>query len=210
MIKETFPVGPLQCNCTVLGDEVTHDAMVVDPGGNIAQIRAVLEQHGLTLKTIVVTHAHLDHIAGARSLQQLTGAPVLYNQQDLPLVAIMDVQAGWMGVPTPEVRPPDESAENGMKLTLGETAVHVLHTPGHTPGSISLHIPSAQLLLAGDTLFRNGIGRTDLPGGDSAQILRSIREQLLHLPESTQVVAGHGSGTTIGVERSTNPWLRNL
>ena len=115
-----------------------------------------------------------------------------------------------MGVPTPEVRPPDESAENGMKLSVGETAVHVLHTPGHTPGSISLHIPSAELLLAGDTLFRNGIGRTDLPGGDATMILRSIREHLLHLPESTQVVAGHGPGTTIGMERSTNPWLQNL
>ncbi len=208
MIRETFPVGPLQCNCTVLGDEATQEAVVVDPGGDLARIDAVLLKHGLHVTSIVVTHAHLDHIAGAKLLSERTGAPLLYNQRDLPLVAMMDVQAEWIGVPTPQTRAPDASAEESTQLTLGTTPIHILHTPGHTPGSVCLHLPTQELLLAGDTLFRGGIGRTDLPGGDGAQILRSIRERLLHLPEGTLVIPGHGAETTIGVEADTNIWLR--
>ena len=209
LIRETFPVGPLQCNCSVLGDPVTLEGMVVDPGGDVSRIVAILAMHGLHLQTIVVTHAHLDHIAGANALQQQTGAPVLYHQADLALVAVMDQQAAWMGVPTPRVLPPAESAEEGKVLRLGEHALHVLHTPGHTPGSICLHAPADALLLAGDTLFRGGAGRTDLWGGSSSALLRSIRDQLLHLPEGTLVVPGHGSLTTIGTEREHNPFLSN-
>lgn len=210
MIRETFPVGPLRCNCTVLGDEITHEAIVVDPGGDLVLIEKTLAKHGLHVTQIVVTHAHLDHIAGARLLQDRTGAPVLYNQLDLPLVAMMDIQASWIGVPTPDVQPPDSSAEDGLTLTLGTIPVQVIHTPGHTAGSISLHLPAASLLLAGDTLFRDGIGRTDLPGGNPEQILRSIHDRLLHLPEGTLVVPGHGAETSIGYERENNPWLQNL
>lgn len=208
MIRETFPVGPLQCNCTVLGDEITKEAIVVDPGGDLSRIQAVLLKHDLSVKQILVTHAHLDHIAGAKLLSEMTGAPVIYNQRDLPLVAMMDMQAAWMGVPTPEVKPPDGSAEDGTTLYIGGSRMEILHTPGHTPGSISLHVPEHDLLLAGDTLFRGGIGRTDLPGGDGPQILRSIRERLLHLPECTRVVPGHGAETTIGTEAEHNIFLR--
>ncbi|WP_419806806.1 MBL fold metallo-hydrolase [Terriglobus sp.] len=210
LIRETFPVGPLQWNCTVLGDPATLEGMVVDPGGDLTRIVAVLARHALHLKTIVVTHAHLDHIAGAAALRALTGAPVLYHQADLALVGVMDQQAAWMGVATPEVRPPDTSAEAGLVLRLGLEELHVLHTPGHTPGSICLHAPQADLLLAGDTLFRGGIGRTDLWGGDASQILRSIQGELLHLPEGTLVVPGHGLSTTIAAERDHNPFLHNL
>lgn len=210
MIRETFPVGPLRCNCTVLGDETTHDAIVVDPGGDLHTIEAVLQKHGLQVKQIMVTHAHLDHIAGAKLLHDRTGAPVVYNQLDLPLVAMMEMQANWMGVATPEVQPPDVSAEDGLVLMLGTAPVQVMHTPGHTAGSISLYLPGSSLLLAGDTLFRGGIGRTDLPGGDSEQILRSIQGRMLHLPEGTAVVPGHGAETSIGQERESNPWLQNL
>lgn len=210
MIRETFPVGPLRCNCTVLGDDATREAIVVDPGGDLSTIDLVLAKHGWRVKQIVVTHAHLDHIAGAKQLHDRTGAPVLYNQRDLPLVAIMDEQASWMGVATPDVQPPDESAEDGLVLPLGSEAVEVLHTPGHTAGSISLHLPNSSLLLAGDTLFRGGIGRTDLPGGNAEQLLRSIHQRLLHLPEGTVVVPGHGAETTIGFERERNPFLRNV
>ena len=208
MILETFPVGPLRCNCTILGDEVTHEAIVVDPGDNIPEILSRLQKHGLTLRQIVVTHAHIDHVGGAAQLRKSTGAPVVMNQHDLGLLGMMEMQAGWLGVPTPQVAPPDASAEDGLVIGLATLPAQVLHTPGHTPGSICLHFPDHHLLLAGDTLFAGSIGRTDLPGGDGQQILRSLRERLLVLPDSTRVVPGHGPETTIGEERQSNPFLQ--
>ena len=210
MILETFPVGPLHCNCTILGDETTREAMVVDPGDNIPEILSRLQKHGLTLRQIVVTHAHIDHVGGAAQLRKLTGAPVIMNQQDLGLLGMMQMQAGWLGVPTPEVAPPDASAEDGLAVGLATLPAQVLHTPGHTPGSICLlfHFNDQDLLLAGDTLFAGSIGRTDLPGGDGQQILRSLRERLLVLPDATRVVPGHGPETTIGEERQSNPFLQ--
>ena len=208
MILETFPVGPLQCNCTVLGDRASGEAMVVDPGDNIPQILAILARHKLTLKQIVVTHGHIDHVGGAVRLKRATGAPILLNQNDLPLLAMMDEQAGWLGIETPEVAPPDVSAEDGMVAGIAGHAAHIVHTPGHTQGSICLHFAQDNLLLAGDTLFARSIGRTDLPGGDGRQILRSIHDRVLTLPEETRVVPGHGPATTIGEERESNPFLQ--
>src|SRR5271156_5496956 len=208
MILETFPVGALQCNCTIVGDEATREAMVIDPGDNIPQILAALARHRLTLKQIVVTHAHIDHVGGAVQLKKATGAPILLNENDLPLLKMMDVQAGWLGgVPT-EVAPPDTSAEEGMVVGIANHFAHVLHTPGHTQGSICLHFAKENLLIAGDTLFAGSIGRTDLPGGDSRKILRSIHDRLLPLPDETRVIPGHGSQTTIGEERESNPFLQ--
>lgn len=207
MQRETFPVGPLQCNCSILYDTASHDATVVDPGGDLVRISGFLAQHGLKLRQIVVTHAHLDHIAGAALLAEQTGATILYHQADLFQLSWMEQQAAWMSVANPTVKAPDASAEEGMKLIVGTETGQVLHTPGHTEGSISLHFPESHLLLAGDTLFRGGIGRTDLPGGDDRLILKSIREKLLPLPDETVVIAGHGSSTTIGAERETNPFL---
>ena len=208
MILETFPVGPLHCNCTILGDEITHQAMVVDPGDNIPEILSRLQKHGLTLRQIVVTHAHIDHVGGAAQLRKATGAPVLMNQQDLPLLGMMEMQANWIGVPTPEVAPPDASAEDGLAVGLAALPAEVLHTPGHTPGSICLLFPAQHLLLAGDTLFAGSIGRTDLPGGDGHQILQSLRDRLLVLPDATRVIPGHGPETSIGEERQSNPFLQ--
>jgi glyoxylase-like metal-dependent hydrolase (beta-lactamase superfamily II) len=208
MILESFPVGPLRCNCTILGDEVTHEAIVVDPGDNIPEILSRLEKHGLTLRQIVITHAHIDHIGGAAQLKKATGAPVLLNQKDLGLLGIMEIQAGWLGVPTPEVAAPDASADDGVAIGLASLPAEVLHTPGHTPGSICLFFPKQHLLLAGDTLFAGSIGRTDLPGGDGRQILRSLRDRLLILPDATRVLPGHGAETTIGEERQSNPFLQ--
>jgi len=207
LIRETFPVGPLGCNCTVLGDERTHDAVVVDPGADLPRILATLAAHGLTLRQILVTHAHIDHIAGALALKQATGAPIVYDQADLPLVAMMDMQAGWLGIATPEVRPPDHSPADNEVLTAGNLRLQVLQTPGHTPGSLSIYLPEAKLLLAGDTLFAGSVGRTDLPCGDTGTLLASIRERLLPLPGDTVVVPGHGPETDIATERSTNPFL---
>jgi hydroxyacylglutathione hydrolase len=208
MIVETFPVGPLRCNCTILGDPATHEAVVVDPGENIPEILSRLAKHGLTLRQIIVTHAHIDHVGGAVALKKITGAPVLLNQNDLTLLGSMEMQAAWLGVTPPEVAPPDASAEDGLSVGLASYPAEVIHTPGHTPGSICLHIASQDLLIAGDTLFAGSIGRTDLPGGDGPRILHSLRNRLLVLPDDTKVLPGHGPKTTIGEERQSNPFLR--
>ena len=208
MIRETFPVGLLQCNCTVLGDESTHEAMVVDPGDELPHILAVLEKHSLKLKRIVVTHAHIDHIAGAQQLKDLTGAPIFYNQRDLPLVAMMDAQAAWLGMAPPKVLPPDVDLGVGTDVNLGTIAARVLATPGHTQGSVCLYLPDEALLLAGDTLFAGSVGRTDLPGGDGKQLIRSIHTELLTLPDHTFVIPGHGPSTLIERERERNPFLQ--
>jgi glyoxylase-like metal-dependent hydrolase (beta-lactamase superfamily II) len=200
----------LQCNCSVFGDEQTREAIVVDPGDDIARVLGVVARHGLTVKAIVITHAHIDHIGGAQKLKQATGAPVYMNRNDAELQKMMDVQAGWLGVRTPDAVAIDNDAKDGGVLAMGATEFHVLHTPGHTQGSISLWIPSEGKLVAGDTLFRDSIGRTDLPGGDGRQILRSIHEKLLPLPEETVVIPGHGAITTIGREKQFNYFLREL
>lgn len=208
MILETFPVGPLLCNCTILGDETSGEAMVVDPGDNIPEILAFLARKHLQLKQIVVTHGHIDHVGGASRLKRATGAPIYLNQNDLPLLQMMDVQAGWIGVKTPEVEAPDASAEDGTHVGIAGHAAEVLHTPGHTQGSICLHFAPEKLLIAGDTLFAGSIGRTDLPGGDGKQILRSLHNRVLTLADETRVIPGHGPATTIGEERATNPFLQ--
>jgi glyoxylase-like metal-dependent hydrolase (beta-lactamase superfamily II) len=207
MIRDTFPVGPLQCNCTILGDEHSHEAIVVDPGDDIPRILATLAKHSLTVRQIVVTHAHIDHIASAYQLRQITGAPILYNAADLPLAAMMDMQAAWLGVAVPVVKPPDHSPADSEHIQAGGIDAQVLHTPGHTEGSLCLYLPEQSLLLAGDTLFAGSVGRTDLPGGNQGKLLASIRERLLPLPDTTIVIPGHGPATTIGEERVSNPFL---
>jgi len=210
MIHEVLAVGALQCNCSILGDERSREAIVVDPGDEIPRLLQVLERHQLTVKQIVVTHAHIDHIAGAHRLKQLTGAPILYNQCDLPLVAMMEEQASWIGVKVPEVSSPDDSLEDGDIVSVVGVAGTVMHTPGHTEGSLCLYLPEQSLLLAGDTLFAGSVGRTDLLGGNTGKLLASIRDRLLTLPDGTKVIAGHGKSTTIGVERKSNPFLQAL
>ncbi|HTV04821.1 MAG TPA: MBL fold metallo-hydrolase [Acidobacteriaceae bacterium] len=208
MILETFPVGLLQCNCSILGDETTGEAMVIDPGDNVVYILERLKAHGLKLKQIVVTHGHIDHVGGAVKLKRATGAPILLNENDLPLLRMMKIQAGWLGVETPEVAPPDENAREGMLVRAGSHKGEVIFTPGHTQGSICLHFAPEGILYAGDTLFAGSIGRTDLPGGNGRQILESIHNRLMPLPEETRVIPGHGDETTIGAEKEGNPWLR--
>lgn len=209
MIHEIFPVGPLACNCSVLADETTRLATVVDPGDDLHKIVEILNRHQLTVEQILITHAHIDHVGGAVKLKRLTGAPIYMNQLDLPLLKMMEMQAGWLGVAVPEVAAPDVDAHDLLALRIAGQPAQILHTPGHTEGSICLHLPTPQLLLAGDTLFAGSIGRTDLPGGDLRKILRSLKERLLPLPDDTRVIPGHGTETTIGEERETNPFLTN-
>jgi hydroxyacylglutathione hydrolase len=208
MIHVVLPVGLLQCNCSIIGDEASHEAIVIDPGDDIERIVAILTEKKLKVKQIVVTHAHIDHVGGAMKLRKLTGAPVLLNQNDQALLKMLDVQANWIGVATPESVSIDESVTTGNVISTSNHAGQVLHTPGHTEGSICLYFEPEKLLIAGDTLFAGSIGRTDLPGGDYEKIIRSIHENVLTLPDETVVIAGHGPPTTIGEERETNPFLQ--
>jgi hydroxyacylglutathione hydrolase len=210
MIHEILPVGMLACNCSIFGDERTHEAIVVDPGDDIRKILAIVNRHGLTVRGIVVTHAHIDHIGGAQQLKEATGALVYLNENDQQLYDTLDMQAAWLGVRTPERTEIDTFAREGDRIWAGGTDFEVLHTPGHTPGSISLWIPSEKKLIAGDTLFRDSIGRTDLPGGDPQKILRSIHDKYFHLPEETVVIPGHGELTTLGREKDENYFLQGL
>lgn len=209
MIHEILPVGMLQCNCSIFGDEQSREAVVVDPGDgeDLARVQTLLAKHNLTVKAIVITHAHIDHIGGAAKLKAATGAPVYMNEHDQPLYDHLDMQAGWIGIRPPDKTAIDVAPRDGDSLQLGAADFHVLHTPGHTQGSISLWIPAENTLVAGDTLFRDSIGRTDLPGGDSRQILQSIHTKLLTLPEDATVICGHGPNTTIGREKERNPFL---
>jgi glyoxylase-like metal-dependent hydrolase (beta-lactamase superfamily II) len=209
MIFESFPVGPLACNCTILGDEEAREAIVIDPGDEVGRIHRRLTELGLKLTQIIVTHGHIDHVGGALKLKRLTGAPIYLNENDLPLLDMMQAQAEWVGVATPETAPPDESLADGQTIGLARFPAHVLHTPGHTQGSICLHFAPLKLLVAGDTLFAGSIGRTDLPGGNFDQIIDSLRSRLLTLPDETRVLPGHGPATTIGDERRSNPFLQN-
>ena len=208
MIHETLPVGILQCNCSVVGDEATHEAMVIDPGADISAILAILQRHGLQVKQIVVTHAHLDHVGGAMELKKATGAPILLNERDSMLLAMLPVQAQWLGMKNPGKVEIDGNPKRGDRVEAGSLSGQVLFTPGHTEGSICLYFEPEKMLIAGDTLFAGSIGRTDLPGGSYQKILRSLHHEVLALPDEVTVVPGHGPLTTIGAERAENPFLQ--
>ena len=207
MIHKVLPVGPLQCNCSIIGDETTHEAMVIDPGDDIDDIVAIIDQHKLQVKQIVITHAHIDHVGGAMKLRARTGAPILLNQNDYALLKMLDVQASWLGMQNPGKVEIEASLAHDQTLRAGKLEANVLHTPGHTEGSVCLYFPAQKLLIAGDTLFARSIGRTDLPGGSFEKIIRSLHDRVLALPDDTVVFPGHGPTTTIGEEREENPFL---
>jgi hydroxyacylglutathione hydrolase len=208
MIHEILPVGPLQCNCSVIGDETTHEAMVIDPGDDIEDILSLIQTHKLLVKQIVITHAHIDHVGGAMKLRAATGAPILLNQNDHALLKMLDTQAAWVGMMSPGKVEIDQSVGQADRVSAGVLSADVLHTPGHTEGSICLYFSAEKKLIAGDTLFAGSIGRTDLPGGSFDKIIRSIHEKVLALPDETVVIPGHGPWTPIGEERESNPWLK--
>jgi glyoxylase-like metal-dependent hydrolase (beta-lactamase superfamily II) len=245
LIHEIIPVGMLQCNCSILGDPTTREAIVVDPGDEVERVLEILRRHDLKVRAIVSTHTHIDHVGGLAGLHAATGAPVLIHKDDLELYSNLEMQANWLGVETPQMMDIQDFVKEGDTLRWGGFAARVLHTPGHTPGSISLvvergtgaetassvsgdrhsehqhahpHSPAAKRpndiasevsrLIAGDTLFQGSIGRTDLWGGSFKDILKSIHDKLLTLPDETLVTPGHGANTTIGAERAGNPYLR--
>ena len=229
IIHEIIPVGMLQCNCSILGDPETGEAIVVDPGDEVERISEILGRHNLKVRLIVSTHTHIDHVGGLARLHNATGAPVLIHEGDLELYRHLDVQAQWLGVPTPEMMRIQDFVKEGDALRCGSLEARVLHTPGHTPGSICLVVdratekgrvagvqtrgeragsPGIARLISGDTLFQGSIGRTDLWGGSHPQIINSIREKLIVLPEEMPVYPGHGDATSIAAEREGNPFLR--
>jgi len=209
MIHEIIPVGMLACNCSIVGDEATGEAVVIDPGDEADRVLEVLAKHNLRPKYIVATHAHIDHVGGLEQLKRATGAAVLMHAGDLPLYENVAVQAEWLGLIPPDVVNVDQFLKEGDALRFGAYVLEVLHTPGHSPGSLSLHLASPQpKIFSGDTLFQQSIGRTDLWGGSYEQILKSIHSRLLIFPDETPVFPGHGSSTTIGDERETNPFLQ--
>ena len=207
MIHEIFPVGPLQCNCSVVGDEESREALVIDPGDQIEEVLAIVGRHGLTVKQIIITHAHIDHVGGAMKLKRATGAPILLNRNDTALLKMLDAQAAWVGMAPPGAVTVDADLADADTVRAGKLTASVMHTPGHTQGSVCLYFEPEKKLIAGDTLFAGSIGRTDLPGGSMEKIMASLHHRVLALPDETLVVPGHGPLTTIGQERETNPFL---
>ncbi len=207
LIHEHFPVGPLQCNCSVIGDPASQRAIVVDPGGDPERIMATLRRHSWNLVSIIHTHAHLDHILAAGVLKAATGASLQLHPDDRPLWDMLEQQCLAFGLPYQGPLPtPDRWLRDDDALDCGGLA---LHTPGHTPGSMSFWFEDDKLLLAGDTLFRRSVGRTDLPGGSFEQLRQSITDRLYALDDDAQVITGHGPETTIGEERRSNAFVRS-
>lgn len=209
MIIETFPVGWLQCNCTILGDETTREAIVIDPGDDSDEILTRLEKHGLTAKQIICTHTHIDHVGAIQQLQERLQTPAAIHKADLVLFENLEMQAQFIGMPAPKRGVIDQYLQDGGAVACRGVEVGVIHTPGHTPGSTSFHLPGDRnILFTGDTLFAESIGRTDLWGGSHPQILTSIHKKLMTFDDDTLVIAGHGDSTTIGHERRYNPFLK--
>jgi glyoxylase-like metal-dependent hydrolase (beta-lactamase superfamily II) len=209
MLLQTIPVGPLQCNCSIVGDEAAGTAVVIDPGDDAAEIAALVAQAGLRVTHILHTHAHIDHIGGSADFQRRCGGEAWLHKGDQWLHEHFDVQCRMIGLPVPDAVVIAGWLEEGRRFDAGGGRIEVLHTPGHTPGSCSfvLEAEGRQVLFAGDTLFAGSIGRTDLWGGDTELILRSLHGKLMALDDDTDVVAGHGPGTTVGRERRGNPFL---
>ena len=205
IVHESFPVGPLQCNCTVIGDSVTGRGYVIDPGGNPDRIMATANRLGLQIDALIHTHAHLDHILAAGAIHEQTGAQILLHKEDLFLWDTLERQCLMFGVPYTPVPAPTGWLEHELELSTCDGTC--IHTPGHTPGSICFHFDAADLLIAGDTLFLGSVGRTDLPGGDTRQLVESIQKRLYTLAEDTQVVTGHGPATSIGNEMRNNAFV---
>ena len=208
MILETLVLGPLAVNCYVLGDEATHQGIVIDPGDEARKIIAVIKAHQLQIVAIVNTHAHFDHVGALTLVREFTNAPFMLHVAEVPVLASAKMSAAMFGLNVETPQPADRLLHEGEEVSAGAMALKVQHTPGHTPGGICLL--EGTHVFTGDTLFQNSIGRTDFPGGDYAALMASIRDKLLPLPDTTIVYAGHGDATTIGAEKQFNPFVRPL
>jgi glyoxylase-like metal-dependent hydrolase (beta-lactamase superfamily II) len=210
LLVETFPAGPLQCNCSVVACADTKQAVVVDPGGNVDRITEIVAHYDLTVCSIIHTHAHVDHIYGTRDVKQAHGGEICLHRGDTHLYDGLGMQCMMLGLQPHHVSPVDRFVEHGDRIAMGSHGFDVIHTPGHTPGSICFEVTDGArtIVFAGDTLFRRSIGRTDLPGGDPRALQRSIRERLYTRKLDAIVVPGHGPSTTLGEEAKANPFIR--
>ena len=207
MIIRTLLVGLIQTNCHLIGDDATREGAVIDPGGDPDPILAAIEAEGLTIRYILNTHAHFDHMAANGPLLAATGALLAAHPAEVELLTTGG-GAKWFGLLSAIYSPNlDLELSDGQELTVGGLRLEVLHTPGHSPGHVAFYVPDEGVLFSGDALFQNSIGRSDLPGGDHTTLIASIRHKLLPLPDETLVYPGHGPATTIGAERRQNPFL---
>lgn len=207
MVFETVVVGALGVNCSILGCEETRQAVVIDPGDEVERLLAVLKRYDLTAQAILNTHGHFDHVGGNLHLTRSSGAPLYIHPADAPMLGRVAQVAAMYGLPGENSPPPDHQLEDGMLLTFGTISLRVIHTPGHTPGGCCFYLERDAKLIAGDTLFADGVGRTDLPGGSHTQLVQSIKTRLFTLPDQVTVYPGHGPTTTIGHEKRHNPYL---
>jgi glyoxylase-like metal-dependent hydrolase (beta-lactamase superfamily II) len=196
----------IQANCYILGDEETREAVVIDPGGDVPVVLRSLEAAGLQTVAILATHGHFDHVEGLAAMKQALGAPIHLHRDDLPLVQNMANQGAMFGIQVQQAPEPDRYVADGDTIAFGSLALEVLHTPGHSPGSVSYRV--GDRVFVGDLLFAGSIGRTDLTGGDYATLLRSVREKIFTLGDATTVYPGHGPATTVGAEKRTNPFFQ--
>lgn len=206
MIIRAMPVGPLQANCFIVGCEETRHAAVIDPGGDVDKILLALANDQLTLKVIINTHGHFDHVSGNKALKKATGADLMIHPKDAPMLAQLSSGAAMWGMQSEDSPEPDKLLNDGDTVTVGSITFRVLYTPGHTPGGISLHADKS--VFVGDTLFAGSIGRTDFPGGDFNTLINSIHTKLFTLPDDVDVYTGHMEATTIGKEKRYNPFCR--
>lgn len=207
MIFETLAVGPFQSNVFILGNEETREAIVIDPGDDIPDVLGILKKNGLKLNRILLTHGHIDHVSGVKELKDATGAAVFLHKEDIFLYEQLPTQASFFGIAVNDIIKIDTILEDGMEIGAGDLKCRIIHTPGHTPGSVSFYFPSG-IVFTGDTLFRWSIGRTDLWGSSHEELMTSIKDRLFKLDEKTRVYPGHGPATTIGAEKRDNPFLK--
>ena len=203
---KSFPVGPLQCNCTIIGNTSTGKGYVIDPGGDAEKILEAIGSMNLSIEGIYHTHAHFDHFLASADIKEKTGASIFLNESDRFLWDTLEMQCSYFNIDFKPTPPPDFNIEDQQDLT--HCSGVCIHTPGHTPGSVSFHFESEKLLIAGDTLFQGSVGRTDLPGGDFQILKNSIQEKIYSLDESTVVITGHGPQTSIKREMESNLFIR--
>ena len=207
MLFETIVVGPLGVNCFILGDKQSNEGVVVDPGADCELILAAIARFGLKVKYLINTHGHFDHMGCNKQVQEQTGAEFLIHEKDLWLLSEAAKSAKAYGFKADDSPMPNRYLTDGLRLEFGKRTVEVLHTPGHTPGGCSLLLREQQLVITGDTLFADSVGRTDLPGGSHEQLIASIKTKLMPLDDDTVVWPGHGPSSTIGRERRSNPYI---
>jgi len=206
VIIRTVSVGITQTNCYVVGCEETQEGVVIDPGGHPQRILEAIEESGLTVRYVLNTHCHFDHMGANAEIVAATGAPLALHPAELPILQARG-GASWFGVIVKESPPPDVELEPGQVLEVGTLRFQVLHTPGHSPGSVTFYLEEEGVAFDGDVIFQMGVGRVDLPGGDGGTLVRSIREVLFALPDETVLYPGHGPKTTVGQEERSNPWV---